>query len=100
MTGSYVQVQGGISNSFRVWCLHMGWILSWASHFILCSIFVLAFPLDRKNSESRNLKLVGWPHISNRGHVYLKVVSLGSTIGHFNQDYPHCVLGVYHKPGI
>ena len=79
MTGSYVQVQGGISNSFRVWCLHMGWILSWASHFILCSIFVLAFPLDRNNSGSKILKMGRWPHASTEVPVYLlEVVSSGS----------------------
>jgi hypothetical protein len=44
--------------------------------FSLCSIFVPAFPLDRNNSGSKNLKMVVW---SPGGHDYLlEVVSSGS----------------------
>lgn len=41
--------------------------------------FVPAFPLDRNNSGSRNLKMGVWPHASNGSHVYLlDMKSLGS----------------------
>ena len=47
--------------------------------FSLCSNFVSAFPLDRKNSGSEILLMGRWPHASTRGHVYLlEVVSSGS----------------------
>jgi hypothetical protein len=35
--------------------------------FNLCSIFVLAFPLDRNNSGLKNLKMSRWPPASTGG---------------------------------
>jgi hypothetical protein len=48
--------------------------------FSLCSIFVLAFPLDRDNYELNFFRWGrGWPHPSHGGHVYLlEMISSGS----------------------
>jgi hypothetical protein len=32
MPGSYLHTQYGLSNSVRIWSVHMGWIPSWVGH--------------------------------------------------------------------
>jgi hypothetical protein len=46
--------------------------------FNLCSIFVPAFLLDRKNSGPKFLKVGVCPHSSTRGSVYILEVTSGS----------------------
>ena len=54
--------------------------------------FILAFPLDKNNSESESLKMGRWPYLSTRGPVYLlEVVSSGSMfplLGFLAKDIP------------
>ena len=55
----------------------LGWSLDVLS-FSLCSIFVLAFPLDRDNCGLEILKVGGCLSASTRGYVYrLEMVSSG-----------------------
>jgi hypothetical protein len=81
LPGSFLDAQYGLSNSVRIWCAHMGWILTWAGHWtVLLSVsapfFVPAFPLDWNNSGLKILKMSGWSPASTGSHVYLlEVVS-------------------------
>jgi hypothetical protein len=66
MPGSCLQAHFGISNSVGVWWLCMGWIPIWGGPWMaflqsLLHFFVPAFPLDKNNSESKFLRLVGGP---------------------------------------
>jgi hypothetical protein len=53
MLGSCLQAQHGISNSVRVWCMAMRWILSWAGHCVAFPSVSPAYLLDRNNSGSK-----------------------------------------------
>jgi hypothetical protein len=66
MLASCLQIQYGINNNVRVWCLCMGWIPSWACHrmafpSVSAPFFIPASPLNRNNSGSKILTWVGDP---------------------------------------
>jgi hypothetical protein len=59
MLGCCLTAKHGISNSVRVWCLHMGLIPSWSLDvlsFSVCSIFDPGFPLDRNTVLGQNFE--------------------------------------------
>jgi hypothetical protein len=72
--GSCQQVFLGINNSVWVCWLHMGWITKWGSlwmafHSVSAQLFVLMYPLDRRNSELILLRRAGGP-IPQLGAVF------------------------------
>ena len=83
MLSSCLQAQHGISNSVRIWCLHVDVsqlepVTGWPFLQILLH-FRPVFSLDRNNSGSKKFKVGWWPHPSTGGLVYLlEVVFSGS----------------------
>jgi len=61
ISGSCQQVLLCISNSVWVWWLHVGWIPSWGSLWMVSAPFFSVFPLDRSNSGLKFLRWVGGP---------------------------------------
>ena len=64
--GSCQQAFLSISNSFWVWCLHMGWIRRWGSFYIAfplgsVPLIVPTFSLEKNNSGLQFLRWISGP---------------------------------------
>jgi hypothetical protein len=77
--GSCLQAQHSITNSARVWCLSMGWLVPGQPFLQSLLHFCPWISFRHEQFSSKTLMVGWWPHSSTGGPVYvLEVVSSGS----------------------
>jgi hypothetical protein len=70
------------STVWELWCLQMEWIPRWGGLWMafpsVCSIYSPYLSFGHEHFWVKNFEMLGWPHPSTGGHVYLQdVVSSG-----------------------
>ena len=99
----------GVCNSVRVWCLLMGLIPRWDSHWmdfpsVFDPFFCPCISFRQEQFWVKEFEMGGWFYPSTRDHVYLLDMvfscSISQVLDVLANVIPKWVLGASHNPGI